>query len=309
MTIASHTSFYAMATRCNVVLPGIPDEEAEAVFRHIQYEIGRVEQKLSRFQGDSDIARINQHPAGTPCPADDEMMDILRRIQQYSERTGGCFDITLRPVLQHWHDHPEGTLDQSLDVLKKLGMHQIELDFPTSTVTRKNDTVDLDLGGFGKGYALERVQQMLARFGIRDAFITFGESSVLTLGAHPAGDCWKVGVKDYRQAEASAHTFSVNTGSVSTSSNFYVDDAGNLVNHRHVIYPHSGRPVEELVTVSVCAASAVDAEVLSTAMLVMDEEQIQEVADHFPGIEIVKVDYSQEPYALKVWVAEPKPTS
>ncbi|NIR92512.1 MAG: FAD:protein FMN transferase, partial [Gammaproteobacteria bacterium] len=78
----------------------------------------------------------------------------------------------------------------------------------------------------------------------------------------------KVGLNNYLNPGNSLHTFMIRDGSMSTSSNFYVDDNGELQNHRHVINPASGFPVEECVSVSVTAESAVVAEILSTALLV-----------------------------------------
>ncbi|MCH8494192.1 MAG: FAD:protein FMN transferase, partial [Balneolales bacterium] len=186
-------------------------------------------------------------------------------------------------------------------IISRLGASNIELIKHNQSISFKNEYIDIDLGGFGKGYALEKVHEMLLRFGIHSAFLTMGESSVLTLGKHPAGNNWKVGIKNYLDAEEAIHTFEMNSGSVSTSSNFYLDDDGTLINHRHVINPVTGYPVEELVTVTVFSHSAQDAEALSTAVLAMPEEQIQYLANQFTGITVLKIDYTQNQINKRVW--------
>jgi FAD:protein FMN transferase len=304
MSSVQHTGFFAMNTRCNIVLPGMAEDDADVIFRHIRHEIARIEHKLSRFLEKSDLSIINALAAEAPAIADKEMYEVLASCAYYHKQTGGCFDITLRPVLQYWKDHPDGDRESAAAIQARLGADNVVLDDENRTVSFLNDAIELDLGGFGKGYALGKVNDMLQRFGVGSAFLTMGESSVLTLGHHPAGDHWMVGIKNYRKPDEAIHTFHLRNASVSTSANFYVDDAGNLVNHRHVINPLTGVPVEELVTASVASGSAVDAEVLSTAVLVMPDERIQDLVDRFPGISVLKTDYSSGEIVKKCWDSE-----
>jgi FAD:protein FMN transferase len=243
-------------------------------------------------------------PAAGPVQVDKEMFRVLTACANYHAKTEGCFDITLRPVLQYWKDKADGDRDAALEIKARLGTDKMVLNQKDRTVSFLNNSLELDLGGFGKGYALEKVNEMLLRFGIASGFLTMGESSVLTLGNHPAGDHWKVGIKNYRSPDESIHTFHMRYGSVSTSSNFFVDDKGKLVNHRHVIDPFTGVPVEELVTVSVFSNTALLAEVLSTAALVMQEEKILHMVEQFPGITVLKIDYSSGEVIKKVWGSE-----
>ena len=141
----------------------------------------------------------------------------------------------------------------------------------------------------------------MLRYGLDNGFVTFGESSILTLGRHPAGDCWKIGIKNYKEPEEVVHTYHMRYGSVSTSSNFFVDDDGKLINHRHVINPRTGVPVEELVTMSVFSQSAIVAEVMSTAFLVMPGDEMEDVMDRFSDIEVLKVEYSSDGISKKIW--------
>lgn len=301
MTSVPNSGFFAMGTRCHAVLPGLEEDDADIIFRYIREEVARVEGKLSRFREESDIARINVKAAMKPIRVDKEMFRILTACANYYAQTEGCFDITLRPVLQYWNENVRGDRDAALEILSRLGTDKMILNQKDRTVSFQNNSIELDLGGFGKGYALEKVNEMLLRFGIDSGFLTMGESSVLTLGSHPAGDHWKVGIKNYIAPDEAIHTFHMRYGSVSTSSNFYVDDEGKLVNHRHVIDPVTGSPVEELVTASVFANTALLAEVLSTAVLVMREEKIKTLVDHFSGISVLKIDYSSGRVRKRIW--------
>lgn len=309
MTNAQHTSFYAMGTRCYIVFPNLEEDEADVLFRHVREEISRIEGQLSRFLPQSDISKINSRAAKEPVTINKELFRVLKACQMYYGKTDGFFDVTLRPVLQYWKDFPDGSREQVAEILDRIGMKRIHLDEKKRTVTFENEDIEIDLGGFGKGYALEKVNDMLLRYGVDSGFLTMGESSVLTLGNHPAGDHWKVGIKNYLKPEESIHTYSIRYGSVSTSSNFFVDDDGKLVNHRHVIHPVEGIPVEETVTATAFSQSALMAEVLSTALLVMPEEKIPEVLKAFPDVTLLKVSYTDDGIEKRVWPSEKKQDS
>ncbi|TVQ72434.1 MAG: FAD:protein FMN transferase [Balneolaceae bacterium] len=306
MTSVPNNGFFAMGTRCHAVLPGLEDDDAEIIFRYIREEVARIEGKLSRFREESDIARINAKAGTEPVRVEKEMFRILTACANYHAKTEGCFDITLRPVLQYWKDNADGDRDTALEIRSRLGTDKMILNPKDRTVSFRNNSLELDLGGFGKGYALEKVNEMLLRFGITSGFLTMGESSVLTLGNHPAGDHWKVGIKNYLAPDEAIHTFHMRYGSVSTSSNFYVDDEGKLVNHRHVIDPFTGVPVEELVTVSVFSNTALLAEVMSTAMLVMEENKIEELVEDYRDLCVLKVIYEPDGVQKKIWGGDGK---
>ncbi|MDG5767709.1 FAD:protein FMN transferase [Balneolales bacterium ANBcel1] len=295
MNAVYHNSFYAMGTRCHMVFPGMDEDAGERVFGVVRQEVNRVESSLSRFIPYSEIAIINKNAGKEPVQVSEEIFDILTKCRIFFKKTRGAFDISMRPVLEYWKQR---TSDDQADLglyetMDATGMSRIQLDENERTVAFENDSLEIDLGGFGKGYALERCRKLLQDFSVKDAFISFGESSVLAMGRHPAGDCWRVGLNNYSSPGQALHTFDVTDASVSTSSNFFVDDYGKLCNHRHVINPFSGYPVERCMTVSVCSASPVVAEVLSTAFLVSSEEVIKSVKEEY-GCDVVKTDYAPE---------------
>jgi len=301
MSKIQHISFFAMGTRCSIVLPEIGEEEADDLFRLIKNEIARIEGMLSRFKSDSMVCALNKQASKESVVVNRELFRILKTVAYYYQKTGGYFDVTLRPLLQHWKENSEVELNSIKQVMHSVGMDKVRIEERGRTVFFAGDDIELDFGGFGKGYALERVNDMLLRYGLGSGFLTMGESSILTLGQHPAGDCWKVGIKNYKMPDSVIHTYHMKYGSVSTSSNFFVADDGKIVHHQHVINPKTGMPVEELVTVSVFSQSAVQAEVLSTAFLVMPENQISDTVEQFPDVEVLKVDYQSDEIRKKIW--------
>lgn len=285
-----------MNTRCHVVLPGLDTDKAEQVFSLLKKEVARVEQDLSRFIPDSVISQINNNAAQKPVLVNDEVFEILQTCRKYYDLTEGAFDITLRPLLDFWRNNiPESADENQLnEIINSTGMDKVILDETENSVTFGHEGIEIDLGGYGKGYALELLNKSLRKFSVESAFISFGESSILTRGHHPAGDHWQVGMNDYLNPGSSLHTFKVRDGSVSTSSNFYVDDRGKLQNHRHVISPFSGHPVGDFKSVSVCSGSPVLAEIFSTAFLVSSDEFIHTIlqSEETGLVDAIKADYT-----------------
>lgn len=298
-----HNRFFAMGTRFHALIPGMDDDTAERVFYLMKDEVLRIEKKLSRFLPDSDISRLNKHAKEKPVIVDDEIYDIIKACRFCWQLTDGAFDLTLRPLMDFWKNQPQSNaeVDEFAQLKKNLGLQHVNVDDEKKSVQFSNNQIEIDLGGFGKGYALEKIGELLSDASVESAFISFGESSVLAAGNHPAGDSWKIGMNDYLNPGKSIHEFRVNNGSVSTSSNFFVADNGMLKNHRHVIDPKTGKPIEQLRSVSVCTESPVLAEMLSTAFLVLSEEKIEDIKEQYDSLEVISVDYESGEAIVKTF--------
>lgn len=298
-----HASFLAMGTRCHVILPGIDSEDGDRILSGIRMDVQGVEAKLSRYLPDSGLSRINREARMRPMVIDPELFEVLDACGRYHEATFGAFDITMRPLQAYWDRHPEGDGGDAsfLDLRARTGMRHVRLDAASRSVELLNDTVELDLGGFGKGYALERVAERLRSMRIEDAFISFGESSILTLGRHPAGPHWRVGILRTDATGRCAHEFMVNDGSVSTSANARPEADGTVRTRRHVIDARSGRPVDVTLTVAVRADSPLDAEVFSTAALAMTDDERRDLRKRHPDVDLVTITQgSAEPCVTRI---------
>lgn len=222
-------------------------------------------------------------------------MDILLVCQTCWELTDGLFDITLRPLLNYWRSTDPANRGESefLQIKERTGQEHVRIDEEKQILSFEQEGIEIDLGGFGKGYALEKIKELLNDMKVNRAFISFGESSILAIGDHPAGGDWKIGINNYLKPGSSAYEFKVRDGSVSTSSNFHLTDEGSLEKHSHIIDPMTGEPPESLSSVSVKFSSAVVAEMMSTAFLICtDDKKITEVVKKYHGMEAIRVDYN-----------------
>ena len=294
MSKTVHHSFYSMGTRFHIMLPGVDEEYGFRIFQKMKNQVNRVEKKLSRFLPQSDIYRLNIAAKRHSAVVDDELFDILKACKFCHEITGGAFDPTLRQLYEYQQKMTGAFVPDRLfyDLKDLLGFDKVHLDEEKSVVRFSSHMLEIDLGGFGKGYALEKVNGILDKSSVQSAFASFGESSVLAYGDHPAGGPWKIGMNNYSDPGKAAGEFLVSGGSVSTSSNFYLDDNGSLKNHSHIINPNTGEIDSNQMVVSVSAKSPVLAEMLSTAFLSMDDDEITGVINLYEDVTAIKADYS-----------------
>ena len=286
-----HNSFYAMGSRLNTVFPFYDEEICEKLFCSIYTEVNRIEKKLSYFNPMSEIDQINKTAYKNPYECDEELFNIIETSMNYSEITSGAFDITLRPVIERLVNNKESENESGIF---RSCMDKILLDKENHTISLESEKVKIDLGGFGKGYALEIIKPILLESPVENAFISFGESSILVKGKNPGGKNWEIGIKDLYKPEKSVCTFSLFNNSVSSSSNYYVDDSGSVQKKVNVINPYIGMPVDDLGVVSVKSDSPLEAEILSTAFLILDGEQIKSTIkrlDNNKNIEVKKMKY------------------
>jgi thiamine biosynthesis lipoprotein len=132
----------------------------------------------------------------------------------------------------------------------------------------------LDFGGFAKGYFLKKCEEMLRSKGVSCAFVDFGSSSILGIGKHPYGDSWKVGVVD-PYTKMQVREVSLNNSSMSTS--------GNAPSYSgHIRDPRTGAPCHSRRLVTILSDNPLDAEVLSTVLMIAGDKEREIIMANFP---------------------------
>lgn len=290
-----HYTCFAMNTRFSMVLVGVEAERAEALAQAAQRNLRACERLMSRFDAESPVSDLNRRAAEEAVEPPAELWRILALCGDYWRRTGGAFDITLWPLNRLWREQmsrgeapAEAVLQQALE---QTGFHRLHLDETARTVRFEREGMSLDLGGFGKGYALERLAAGLRAMGVERALLSFGESSVAVLGGHPHGPAWPVGVSNMFPPHEPVHTFPLRDASLSTSGTAPFNAAGGPRVLGQIIDPRSGRPIEGYRTLSVASPSGIEAEVLSTALLITPERDRDGLLSGFSAVSAVEIVY------------------
>src|SRR5665213_4398758 len=193
--------FTAMASPCALHLYAANNTLAQLAAEAAQEEVWRIERKYSRYRSDSELSRINKIAAsGGETEVDSETAGLLAFAFEAFEKSGGLFDISSGILRKAW-DFGSAQLpaQKSLDLLlERVGLRYVHWRAPTIRFTRPG--MELDFGGIGKEYAVDRASEIIADHGVRHALIDFG-GDMLALDAHPDGSPWRIGIRHPRDQD------------------------------------------------------------------------------------------------------------
>jgi thiamine biosynthesis lipoprotein len=267
----------AMGTWFAVRLVGDDPEHLAAVAEAALDEVERIERLLSRFDPRSEIARINRDAGGRAVLVDREVLEILLICQAAWERTEGYFDVTAG----------QGTFAA------------VSLHPPARKVRFEQPGVALDLGGIGKGYALDRAAEILRAQGIGSAFLHGGTSSVLALGSDENGRPWTVAVRDpFAPAALAAELFRIDFVECGFSCSA-TRAAGQAVSD--LVDPRTGAALAGRSACVAVARNATQAEVFSTALLCMGKVMAKEHGARYGKGELFHLAWIQSQKDRPVW--------
>ena len=226
---------------------------------------------MSSWREDSELSRVNRDaagPNGAACSRD--LADAVALALESARETNGAFDPSIEPLNGAWDLRGRGRVPSKADCERaraRVGWTCVHLDRVAGTVRFERAGMGLDLGGIGKGIALDRARDMLRARGVARGVINFGGEVLSYGGTHP------IDVADPADRMRPAVTLTVADAAVSTSaqSERGVDVRG--VHYGHILDPRTGRPVATRASVTVVARSAAEADARSTALLVMGREE------------------------------------
>ncbi|NOU61281.1 FAD:protein FMN transferase [Marinifilum caeruleilacunae] len=275
-------TFYAMGTRLSLVIPQINKLYCENVSQEIKAEILRIENKLSFFNPNSDVSLINRDAVHHELKIDKETCSLIAKSLEHHQLTGGAFDIC-KAALKH-----------GLPNSSNNGCESIVLDTKASTICLKSDHLKIDLGGIGKGYALERAKKILLQANVDNALVSFGESSILALGNQPGGNCWKVGLRSKKNTEKFVHKFNLYNSSISISGDWHFHDNLGVASNTHIVDPLSNKLLSKNKLIAVHCESPLEAEILSTALYTKSDEEITSIVQQLKGIKCISHSLQKE---------------
>lgn len=245
-----------MHTRVEVVAVGLDECAGRALAQSVEAEVKRLERCFNRFDNRSPLAVMNARAAAEDVAVDDDMFMALELCEAFRRGTAGYFDIATNTTVG--------------------GQVSYSLNADNHTVRYTSSGISLDMGGFAKGFALERVRRAVVEAGAESALINFGNSSVAAISYHPYGEWWGVGVEHTRVQGVMAHDVHLCDNAMSVSGR---TPRGEY----HIVNPRTGGTVagEELILVE--GRSALVAEVLSTALYAAPRSERAEIMRAYDG--------------------------
>ena len=279
-----------MGTAIKVELWAEDRRSGEAAVAAVMDEMHRVDRAMSPHKPTSELCRINREAGRQPVLLSDEMYRLVDRALEFSQLTGGAFDISYAAVGQLYdYRRRVRPTPAALDKARALvGWQQLQLDPRARTLRFGRDGMRIDLGGFAKGHAVDRAVAALARRGIRHAMVSAGGDSRV-LGDR-CGRPWNVAIRDPRRTGEVVAVLPLEDVSISTSGDYerYFDDGAERVHH--LIDPGTGQSPHGVHSVTILAADGLSSEALSKAVFVMGAKRGLALVEQMSGIDAVLVD-------------------
>lgn len=251
--------------------------------------IEELEQQLTVYRDDSEVSRLNSRAPLQPVVVEEKLFELLTLCKRLGKETDGAFDITAGPLVRMWgFKRRQGRFPDEEEirrVLQTVGMDYMHLDPTQWTVKFAQPGMEINLGGIGKGYALDRAGQQFP--GLRNALLSAGHSSLLAKGKPYWDSHWQIDVLHPLEPGMRVATVRLKDRGFSTSgvSEQFFWHQGRR--YSHLIDPRTGWPVQGVLQVSVVAANASVAEVLSTAFFVNGLQWTENFCKKHPNVGVL----------------------
>jgi thiamine biosynthesis lipoprotein len=283
----------AMGTDVQIRVYTTDEAGATAAMEAALAEIARLEGLMTTWRPDSDISRVNRAAGMAPVVVAPETRECVARALEFSRLSGGAFDISYYALKGLWRFDED--LDPRLPPARVLGRRlglidyrQIRLDPAASSIYLERPGMAINLGGIGKGYAVDRATAVLRARGFPDAIVQAGGD--LMLAGSQGGRPWTVGIRDPRGPREDYFAVAeVTNRAFSTAGDYERFFIKGGRRYHHIIDPRTGYPARAARSVTVWAPDATTADGLDDALLILGPERGLELVESLPDVGAVIV--------------------
>lgn len=292
---AAHGAWFAeridlMGTSVSVELWHEDDVVGQRLVSEVIAEYRRIDALMSTYKESSEISRVNARAAAAPLQISTELFDLIDRSLEISRRSNGAFDISYESVgyLYDFRARQQPGSEQLAQALPGIDFTAIELDAQHSGIAFARPGMRINLGGIAKGYAVERAAQWLRSRGVAHAVLNAGGDTRVV--GDRRGQPWIVGIRHPRSQADVITRMPLVDEAISTSGDYerFFEDNGERIHH--IINPGTGRPTDELMSVTVIGPDAVLTDALSTTVFVLGMEPGLALIESYIGYEAIVVD-------------------
>ena len=268
--------------------------EAELAIKRAFAEIYRIEDLMTYnapgvdacVTGDSgEVARLNKN--GHLRNASPDLLYVVNKSVECSELSNGSFDITVLPVINLWKEKMRAgsppTDDEINETLKLVNYKNISIENRSIYFREKSGSMEMTLGGIAKGYAIDRAIEVLKDHDIKHALVNAG-GDIRVMGFKTGDEAWRIALRNPKNKTEYITILNLCDISVATSGNYerYFSEEARV---SHIINPKTGYAVDELLSATIIAENATDADALATAVFVLGEADGMELIERLNRVE------------------------
>lgn len=298
-----------MGTFWRVSVIGVDEAKAQALRAKVQAQLDADDRLLSTWKNDSALMRFNHATDTRPWPVSEAMADIVTLSLRIGAKTHGAMDITVGPLVNLWgfgpDKQPVATPDaQAIAAAKaRTGLQHLQVINQSGRQFLQKDIPDLfvDLSTVGEGYAADHLARLMEQEGISRYLVSVG-GALVSRGMNGEGKPWRVAIQKPTDRENAVQAIvDINGHGISTSGSYrnYYELDGKRISH--VIDPQTGQPItHKLVSVTVIAPTALEADGWDTGLMVLGPEKAQQVVRE-QGLAVYMIVKERE--GFKTWMS------
>ncbi len=266
-----------MASRCEVLIAGVAQAQAQAWADLAIAEVRRIEAKFSRYASASNtsiIHHINANAGKAAVAIDSETAHLLHYADALFTSSGGLFDISSGILRRAWN-FQQARVPSEAELAPLLPLiNWAKVEHRAEQIFLPEVGMEIDFGGFGKEYAADRAASLLQAQGAQHGYVNLG-GDLRIFGPRLDGSSWQIGIQDPRQIDRTCASLAVSQGGLATSGDYerFFELAGQR--HCHILLPHSGLSVHYWRSISVLAPLCIAAGSLATIAMLKQEQGLQ----------------------------------
>lgn len=303
--IIDETKFF-MGTVIDIkvsIIDGTNEKKIREAINNAFHEIKRIEDIFSVYKENSEISRINKLRKNEKLQISHEVFALIKKSLEFSARTDGAFDITVKPLVDLWKKAKEKNKlpdeEEVRDALAHTGYKNVVLDEARLTIFFKKDGMALDLGGIAKGYATDRAVEILIKNNIKNAIVRSG-GNIYCLGRKSNNELWKIGLQHPREKNRMFMEIKIENNAIDTSGDYEKYFLMNGKRYSHIIDPRSGYPIgDNVVSSTVIAPDAATADILATSLEVMGSKGLA-IVESVKGVDAVIVQKRNDKFIVNM---------
>ncbi len=262
-----------MGTRCAVELWAEDKAKGEAAIESVFAEMRRIDAAMSTYKPDSELSQVNAHAADRPVPVSRELYDLLATSIEYSKLTRGAFDITYASVgyMYDYRKHVRPDDKAIAAALPGINYRHLELLPDTTAVRFARKGVRVDLGGIGKGYAVDRGIEVLKQQGVERAMVNAGGDTRII--GDRFGRPWITGIRHPDDKSKVVLRIPLTDAAMSTSGDYerFFEEGG--VRYHHILDPKTGKSARKVRSVTIIGSTATRTDALTKSIFIMGAEE------------------------------------
>lgn len=287
-------TYFAMDTTMEITIKGMPDRTSRAIARQAYLRVKELEKLTSRFLEESEVTAINRNAGIAAVKVSPDTFTLVEESIKLSEITDGAFDITVAPLMETYgfYSHAYRVPKQSeLEQKKELvGWKYLELDRKAKTIMLAKPGMQIDLGGIAKGYAVEKIIEIMRSRGVEKGLVNFG-GAIGVLSTRGNISPSTIGIRHPRGKPGDvAGVLSLKEGYVSSSGDYERYFIKDKRRYFHILDPRTGRCPDNVISATVVGPKSTVADALSTAIVVMGRMRGMRLLMNMPGYEGVIIE-------------------